>query len=147
MIEIKTLKEIKIDITRINNDDIELIKGGNTSVEKLIVNWENDVNNHHAGDLYAYFINGLRISKISFRDSVNKSKKIKINLLIEKEKESFKQALNLFKNNNTMKAYCFYPLGNLEYELKNFGEAEKCYKEGVWCKYYYHVAVTPTFKE
>ena len=79
---------------------------------------------------FAYFINGLRISKISFRDSVNKSKKIKINLLIEKEKESFKQALTLFKNNNTMKAYCFYQLGNLEYELKNFGEAEKYYKEG-----------------
>ena len=61
---------------------------------------------------FAYFINGLRISKISFRDSINKSKKIKINLLIEKEKESFKQALTLFKNNNTMKAYCFYQLGN-----------------------------------
>ena len=58
LIEIKTLKEIKIDITRINNEDIELIKGENTSVEKLIVNWENNDNNHHAGDLYAYFING-----------------------------------------------------------------------------------------
>ena len=23
----------------------------------------------------------------------------------------------------------------------------KVYKPGVWCKYYYHVAVTPTYKE
>ena len=38
LIEIKTLKEVKIDLEYMNNDDIELIKGENQSVEKLIVN-------------------------------------------------------------------------------------------------------------
>ena len=36
--------------------------------------------------------------------------------------------------------------GSYYYNSHSYVE-EKCYKEGVWCKYYYHVAVTPTFKE
>ena len=37
LIKIKTLKEIKIHIRYINNDDIQLIEGENPSVEKLII--------------------------------------------------------------------------------------------------------------
>ena len=38
LIEIRTLKEVKIDLEYMNNDDIEFIEGENQSVEKLIVN-------------------------------------------------------------------------------------------------------------
>ena len=38
LIEIKTLKEIKIDISYINEENIEEIKGINPFVEKLIIN-------------------------------------------------------------------------------------------------------------
>ena len=35
--------------------------------------------------------------------------------------------------------------GSYYYNSHSFVENE-VYKEGVWCKYYYHVAVTPEFK-
>ena len=54
LIEIKTLKEIKIDISYISNDDIESIKGENTSVEKLIINWENHNNYYYTNFNYDY---------------------------------------------------------------------------------------------
>ena len=38
LIEIKTLKEVKIDISYINEENIEEIKGINLFVEKLIIN-------------------------------------------------------------------------------------------------------------
>ena len=48
LIEIKTLKEIKLDIKYNNNYDIKLIKGENPSVEKLIIHCDNNYNyNYH----------------------------------------------------------------------------------------------------
>ena len=81
------------------------------------------------GKAYAYFINGLRINNnILFHES-NKLKKNKLSQQIIKVKESFEKAINFF-NNNTMKAYCYYHLGNLNYEQKKYDEAEKIYNEG-----------------
>ena len=40
ILEIKTLKELKIDLFYISQDNIELIKGENTKVEKLIINYK-----------------------------------------------------------------------------------------------------------
>ena len=36
--------------------------------------------------------------------------------------------------------------GSYYYNSQSYVE-NKAYTEGVWCKYYYHVAVTPSFKE
>ena len=82
---------------------------------------------------YAYFINGLRIndnkSQYQIKDPINKKKKIILNQQIEKEKNSFKEAIKYFIS-NTMKSYCYYMLGNLEYEQRHYQEAEKNYKKG-----------------
>ena len=83
------------------------------------------------GKAYAYFINGLRIySNILFHDSSNKLRKLRLNNQIDKVKESFEQAIKLFTINNTMKAYCYYHLGNLEYEQKQYKVAENKYIAG-----------------
>ena len=75
---------------------------------------------------YAYFINGLKINENKL---YHKKKLEKYNQLIEKEKCSFEKSLEFF-NNNTMKAYCYNIIGNLEYEQKNYLEAEKNYYKG-----------------
>ena len=43
-IEIKTLKEIKLNLSFINSNDIEKIEGENTSVKKLIIDWHKENN-------------------------------------------------------------------------------------------------------
>ena len=79
---------------------------------------------------YAYFINGLRMNQfISFHESNNKAKKMKLNNQIDRVKKSYEKAIKFFVN-NTMKAYCYYQLGNLEYDQKHYEEAEKKYNKG-----------------
>ena len=61
LLEIKTLKEIRMDIYYINNEDIESIKGENLSVEKLTINWEDNhnfyiYNNKHSNKIILYGI-------------------------------------------------------------------------------------------
>ena len=31
-------------------------------------------------------------------------------------------------------------------EFIKFTNVEKVYKTGIWCMYYYHIAINPTFK-
>ena len=52
LIEIKTLKEIKLDIKNINSDDIELIKGENPSVEKLIIHYDYNDDNYNEENIF-----------------------------------------------------------------------------------------------
>ena len=49
LIEIKTIKEIKIDLNYITEENIKEIKGENTSVEKLIINWMKISDNDYFG--------------------------------------------------------------------------------------------------
>ena len=51
LIEIKTIKEIKIDLKYITEENIKEIKGENTSVEKLIINWMNSSDYNYFFDL------------------------------------------------------------------------------------------------
>ena len=92
-----------------------------------------DFDNLDEGKAYANFIFGLKylniISKFPVQEPVNKVKKMKFNKIIDQAKFFFKNANELFKNNN-MKAYCFYHLGNLECEQKKYEEAKINYING-----------------
>ena len=82
---------------------------------------------------YAYFIKGIRINdnklKYPNQHTINKSKKNNFNGILKKQKDSFEEAKKYFIN-NTMKAYCYYQIGNLEYEQKHYKLAETCFEEG-----------------
>ena len=97
---------------------------------------KNEINNYNFNDLdkegkaYENFINGLRMEhNLSSQELNNKEKKGRINYKIEKAKNFYKEASELFIN-KTMKAYCYYQLGNIEYEQKQYEEAEKMYNKG-----------------
>ena len=85
------------------------------------------------GMAFAYFIQGLKItniiSKLPKYEITNKSKQNRFKDYIKKAKELFDNAKKYFIN-NTMKSYCFYHLGNLEYEIKEYDNAEKYYISG-----------------
>ena len=85
------------------------------------------------GMAYAYFIQGLKItniiSKLPKYEITNKSKQNRFKDYIAKAKELFDNAKKYFIN-STMKSYCFYHLGNLEYEIKEYDKAEKYYNSG-----------------
>lgn len=47
LVEIKTIKEIKINLSYLFNDDLTSIDDDNKTVKKLIINWENHKNNYY----------------------------------------------------------------------------------------------------
>ena len=92
-----------------------------------------DFDNLDEGKAYANFIFGLKflkkISKFPVREAINEDNKIKLEKNIVQAKSFFKNAKDLFKNNN-MKAYCYYHLGDLECEQNKYEEAKNNYIKG-----------------
>ena len=82
---------------------------------------------------YASFINGIRINHIIYKyfrfDNIGETKKSKLEEDISAAIDSFETAKNKFEN-NTMKAHCYYHIGNVFYKKKKYKEAEKNYKNG-----------------
>ena len=82
---------------------------------------------------YDYFINGIRINHIIYKyfrfELIKETKKSKLIEDISSAISSFETAKNEFEN-TTMKAHCYYHIGNLFYKKKKFEEAEKSYKNG-----------------
>ena len=90
-IDIKTLKEIKLSLYEINNEEIDSIKGENTSVKKLIIDFEKNVYGYNNGDeIYNLIKKFPNLTKIEIYDKYSHIKKINLepNSKIERLKYS-----------------------------------------------------------
>ena len=89
-IDIKTLKEIKLSLYRINKDEINSIEGENTSVEKLIIDFENKYGYDNGDEIYNLLKKFPDLTKIEIYDTYSHIKKINLeqNSKIERLKYS-----------------------------------------------------------
>ena len=92
IMEIKTLKELKIDLFFISQDNIALIKGENLSVEKLII----DYNNH-----LSFYDNDITQNKIILNGIQNKFPNLKeFQIYIDNNSYFKKTKINISENND-----------------------------------------------
>ena len=92
IMEIKTLKELKIDLFFISQDNIALIKGENLSVEKLII----DYNNH-----LSFYDNDITQNKIILNGIQNKFPNLKeFQIYINNNSYFKKTKINISENND-----------------------------------------------
>ena len=89
-IDIKTLKEIKLSLYSINNDEINSIEGENTSVKKLIIDFENNYDYDNGDEIYNLLKKFPNLTKIEIYDKYSQIKKINLeqNSKIERLKYS-----------------------------------------------------------
>ena len=131
---LKKCKNFLKKIKNINRKNIIRI-----NLFSIIFSEDNEINTKDFDKLdineraYAYFINGIRINRIIYKyfrnEFIKETKKFKLKEYITLAKDSFDTAKSSFEN-NTMKAHCYFHIGNLFYRQKNYEEAEKNYKNG-----------------
>ena len=100
-IEIKTLKEIKLNLYYINSDELETIEGENTSVKKLIIDiqkqmYENDNEKNNNNVLYNLQKKFPNIMEIEIYDCFSSINKINLDLNSKIERLKYSRGINNF---------------------------------------------------
>lgn len=115
LIDIKTLREIKLNLSFINSDDIEKIEGENTSVKKLIIDWKMKNDDNVLNKIQKKFPN---LTELEIYDCLNTQKiNLTLNCKIERLKYSggfdYKEiSIDSFENLKVFELKCFRSIEN-----------------------------------
>ena len=108
LIDIKTLKEIKLNLSFIDCKDIESIEGENTSVQKLIIAWHKENDDNLLYNLQKKFPNLVNLEIYDCGGSIQKIN-LESNCKIERLKYSrgYQFSIHSFENLKELELKCF----------------------------------------